>query len=109
MFSMLPVRQPARGRADRRARATPRRCLITVFLDQAHQVGAVELARVHALQGLGAAPLQCSIRSPNSCEAQPTPPSRKAKRSSGKRLVTPSRKIALAVACPAAAKCPIWL
>ena len=38
---------------------------------------------------------QCSIRSPNSWQAQPTPPSRKAKRSSGKRRVTPPRKMRL--------------
>src|SRR5271169_1737098 len=31
--------------------------VIAVFLDQAHQLGAVELVRVHALQCLGAAPL----------------------------------------------------
>src|SRR5690242_607198 len=31
--------------------------VIAVFLDQAHQFGAVELVRVHALQCPGAAPL----------------------------------------------------
>jgi hypothetical protein len=35
---------------------------------------------------------QCSIRWPNSWLAQPTPPSRNAKRISGKRLVTPLKK-----------------
>ena len=34
---------------------------------------------------------QCSIRSQNSWQPQPTPPSRKAKRRSGKRRVTPPR------------------
>jgi len=57
---------------------------ITVFVDQLAQQRAVELARIHVLQALGAAPLPCSIRSQNSWQPQPTPPSRKAKRRSGK-------------------------
>src|SRR6201987_7693 len=52
---------------------------------------------------------QCSIRSAKSWHAQPEPPSRKPKRRSGKRRVTPPRKMALATAWPAAAKWPIWL
>src|SRR5215210_5239347 len=41
---------------------------------------------------------QCSIRSPKSWQPHPTPPSRNAKRSSGKRRVTPPRKSPFATA-----------
>src|SRR5579871_5985191 len=64
---------------------------IAVLVDIAAQQAAVELVGVHIGQ------------------AQPTPPSRNAKRRSGKRRVTPPRNSALATACPAAAKWPIWL
>src|SRR5215470_14999246 len=52
---------------------------------------------------------QCSIRSANNWHAQPAPPSRKPKRRSGKRRVTPPRNNDLATAWPAAAKWPMWL
>ena len=52
---------------------------------------------------------QCSSRSPNIWQAQPTPPSRKANRRAGKRRVTPPKKMALETAWPAAAKWPMWL
>ncbi len=52
---------------------------------------------------------QCPMRSAKSEQAQPTPPSRNAKFSSGKRRVTPPKKSALAIASPAEAKCPMWL
>ena len=47
---------------------------------------------------------QCPMRSAKSEHAQPTPPSRKPKFSSGKRRVTPPKKIAFAIASLAEAK-----
>jgi hypothetical protein len=49
------------------------------------------------------------MRSAKSEHAQPAPPSRKAKLISGKRRVTPPRKIDLAIASLAEAKWPMWL
>jgi hypothetical protein len=63
---------------------------IAVFLDEAHQLGAVELVGVHTLERLGAAPLPMLDQSRKSCEAQPTLPSRNAKRNSGRRPYVPA-------------------